>query len=168
MVQAHLVPKGRNLTTSRFKSPIPQICTQQSLSVHVENTICLGCFFLLFHMLCWQIKCQFFIENLMHQYIFSLKIDIIIMCCLNFKTWIWSPFPLYSIFWTLSFWLWKQQYSPSEQFSFLWIWSPFLLYSIFGLKLYDCENNINLFQSNFLFKFDLSCGINKFDLENDY
>lgn len=38
----------------------------------------------------------------------------------------------------------------------------------FWSKLYDCENNINLFQSNFLFKFDLSCGINKFDLENDY
>lgn len=70
-------------------------------------------------MLCWQIKCQFFIENLMHQYIFSLKIDIIIMCCLNFKTWIWSPFPLYSIF--LDFYL------------------------------FDCENNINLLQSNFLF-----------------
>lgn len=61
-----------------------------------------------------------FIENLMHLFFFFclLKIDIIIMCCLNFKTWIWSPFPLYSIF---------------------------------GLKLFDCEKNVNLLQSNFPF-----------------
>lgn len=58
MVQAHLVPKGRNHTTSLFKVPSPKSALNSLLSVHFENTICLG-FFFLFHMLCWQIKCQF-------------------------------------------------------------------------------------------------------------
>lgn len=61
MVQAHLVPKGRNHTTSLFKVPSPKSALNSLLSVHFENTICLG-FFFLFHMLCWQIKCQFLLK----------------------------------------------------------------------------------------------------------
>lgn len=80
----------------------------------------------------------------MHLFFFFclLKIDIIIMCCLNFKTWIWSPFPLYSIFGLNLFECEKDVNLLQSNFLFFEFGVPFLLYSIFGLQLYDCENNI--------------------------